>query len=82
MLYEWRVPYQSEPGDGEYALQAAEDEEGAEEAEPVVSQVFEWQLEDVPPANAAQVYLLRGPVGGTTQHKELHRKTPHVFNSI
>ena len=80
MLFESRVPHQSEPADGEDRLEAAVDEEGAEEAEPVVSQVFEWQLEDVPPANAAQVYLLGGAVGGTTQHQELHRRNTRHFN--
>ena len=73
-----KVQYQGESSDGEHLLEAAVDEEGAEEAQAVVPQVFERQLEDVSPADAAEVDLFGGAVGGATQHQELweaaHRK--------
>lgn len=40
-------------------------------AEAVVPHVLEGQLEDVPPANAAQVNLLGGPVGRAAQQQDL-----------
>lgn len=66
--------YQGEAADGEQHFEAAVDEEGAEHPEAVVPQVFERQLEDVSPADAAQVDLLRRPVGGAAQHQELRVK--------
>lgn len=65
------MQYQGESCDGEQHFQSAVDEKGAEQPQPVVSQVFEGQLEDVSPANAAKVNLLRRAIGRTTQHQEL-----------
>lgn len=40
--------------------------------------MFEGQLEDIPPADTAEIDLLRWAIGGAAQHKELwvkaHRK--------
>lgn len=64
-------PYQGESGDGEHRFEAAVDEERAEQPQAVVPQVFERQLEDVSPADAAEVDLLRRPVRGAAQRQEL-----------
>ena len=66
-----RSTHQGESGDGEEHLEAAVDEEGAQQAQAVVSQVFERQLEDVTPADTAKVDLFRGAVRRAAQHKEL-----------
>lgn len=63
--------YQGESGDSKQHFKAAVDEEGTEQSQAVVSQVFERQLEDVSPADTAKVDLLCRPVGSPTQHKEL-----------
>lgn len=63
--------YQGESGDGEQRFEAAVDEERAEEPQAVVPQVLERQLEDVSPADAAEVDLLRRPVRGAAQRQEL-----------
>lgn len=63
--------YQGESGDCKQYFKSAVDEEGAEQSQAVVSQVFERQLEDVSPADTAKVDLLCRAVGRTTQHKEL-----------
>lgn len=47
------MPYQYDPVDGEEHLKARVDKKGAEEAQAVVPQVLEGQLEDVAPTNAA-----------------------------
>lgn len=75
--------YQREPGDGKQHFKATVDEEGAEQSQAVVPQVFERQLEDVTPADAPQVDLLCRPVGGATQHKELSvasNSNPFILN--
>ena len=63
--------YQGESGDGKHGFKAAVDEEGAEQSQAEVSQVFERQLEDVSPADTAQVDLLRRSVRSAAQHQEL-----------
>lgn len=40
--------------------------------------MFEGQLEDVPPADAAEVDLLRRLVGGATQQEELWEEKKHI----
>ena len=66
-----KAPYQRESGERKQGLKAAVDEERAEQPQAVVPEVLERQLEDVSPADAAQVDLLGGPVGGAAQHQEL-----------
>lgn len=63
--------YQGESADSKQHFKAAVDEEGAEQSQPVVSQVFERQLEDVSPADTAKVDFLCRPIGSAAQHKEL-----------
>jgi len=65
------VQYQGKSADDKQNLQSTVDEKGAEQSQAVVPQVFEGQLEDVSPADAAKVDLLCWAVGGATQHKEL-----------
>lgn len=65
------IAHQYESFDGEEHLKAGVDKERAEQAQAVVTQVFEGQLEDVAPANAAQVNLLCGPIGSTTHSQKL-----------
>lgn len=60
------IAHQYESFDGEEHLKAGVDKERAEQAQAVVTQVFEGQLEDVAPAYAAQVNLLRGPIRSST----------------
>lgn len=66
--------HQYESLDGKEHLEAGVDEERAEQAQAVISQVFEGHLEDVAPADAAQVDLLRGPIGSPTHSQELAEK--------
>ena len=66
--------YQGESCDRKKLLEAAVDEEGAEQSQAVVSQVFERQLEDVSPADAAKVDLFSRAVGSAAQHEELVKK--------
>lgn len=65
------VLYQGKSRDSKQHFKAAVDEEGAEQSQAVISKVFERQLEDVSPANTAQVDFLRRAVGGSTERKEL-----------
>lgn len=65
------IAHQYESFDGEEHLKARVDKERAEQAQAVVTQVFEGQLEDVTPANAAQVNLLRGPIRSATHSQKL-----------
>ena len=44
--------------------------------------MFERQLEDVSPADAAEVDLLRRAVGGATQHKELWEAAQFNVNNF
>lgn len=69
--YPCERPYQDDAVNGEEHLKPRVDEEGAEQAQAVVPQVFEGQLEDVAPANAAEVNLLCGSVSSSTQHQKL-----------
>lgn len=64
-------PYQGESGDGKHHFEPTVDKERAEQPQPVVPQVFERQLEDVSPADAAEVDLLRRPVRCAAQRQEL-----------
>lgn len=64
--------YQAESGDGEEDFQSTVDKERAEKAQAVVPQMFERKLEDVSPANTAQIDLLCWAVRSTTQQKELN----------
>lgn len=70
--------YQGEPGDGEHHFEATVDKERAEQPQPVVPQVFERQLEDVSPADAAEVDLLRRSVRSAAQRQELWVKKTAV----
>lgn len=65
------IAHQYESFDGEEHLKAGVDEERAEQAQAIVTQVFEGQLEDVAPADAAQVNLLCGPIRSATHSQEL-----------
>lgn len=71
-----RSTHQGESGDCKEHFKAAVDEEGAEQAQAVVSQVFERQLKDVTPADTAKVNLFCRAVRRAAQHKELwvHQK--------
>lgn len=63
--------YQRKPSDGEQCFKATVEEEGTEQSETVIPQMFEGQLENVSPANASKVNLFCRPVGGATQGKKL-----------
>lgn len=63
--------YQGESGDCEQGFKATVDEERAEQPQTVVSEVFEGQLEDVSPADTAEIDLFGRAVGSTAQHQEL-----------
>lgn len=85
------VTDQGESGDCKDGFKAAVDEEGAEEAQAVVSEVLEWQLEDVSPADAAEIDLFGRAVGSAAQHKELGTRAvlfipddsePRVYGSL
>ena len=64
-------PYQYDPVNGEEHLEPGVEEEGDEQAEAVVSQVLEGQLEDVAPAYAPEVDFLCGSVSSSTHCQEL-----------
>lgn len=66
--------YQGETSAGKEHLEAAVDEEGHEVPQAEVAHVLEGQLEDVAPAHAAQVDLLRGPVRGAAQAQHLRTR--------
>lgn len=70
-------PYQGKSGDSEHHFEATVDKEWAEQPQPVVPQVLERQLEDVSPADAAEVDLLRRPVRSAAQRQELWVKRCH-----
>ena len=61
-------------------LKAGLDEESAEHPQAVITQVFEWHLEDVTPANTAQVNLLRGPICSTTHSQELGEREGDIMS--
>lgn len=63
--------YQGESSDGKQHFKSAVDEEGAEQSQAIVSQVLERQLEDISPADTAEVDLYCRAVGSATQHEEL-----------
>lgn len=69
--------YQGKSGDGKHHFKPTVDKEWAEQPQPVVPQVFERQLEDVSPADAAEVNLLRRPVRSAAQRQELCVKRSH-----
>lgn len=71
--------YQGESGDGKQGFKATVDEERAEQPQAVVSEVFEWQLEDVSPADTAKIDLLGRPVGSAAQQKELGATAVYLF---
>lgn len=72
-------PYQGESGDGKHHFEATVDKERAEQPQPVVPQVLERQLEDVSPADAAEVNLFCRPVRSAAQHQELWVKRRHQW---
>lgn len=74
--------YQGVSGDRKQGFKAAVDEERAEQPHTVVSEVFEGQLEDVSPANAAKINLFSWTIGSTAQHKELGATAFDLFQMI
>lgn len=71
--------YQGESGDGKQDFKATVDEERAEQPQAVVSEVFEGQLEDVSPADTAEIDLFGWPVGSTAQQEELGATAVYLF---
>ncbi len=65
------MQYQGESGDCKKNFKSTVDEERAQQSQAVISKVFERQLEDVSPANTAEVDLLCRAVGSTAQQEEL-----------
>lgn len=65
------VAHQYESSDSKVHLKARVDKERAEQAQAVVTEVFEGQLEDVAPTDAAKVNLLCGPIRSTTHSQKL-----------
>lgn len=76
------IAYQYESFDGEEHLKAGVDEERAKQAQAVVTQVFEGQLEDVAPADTAQVNLLRGPICSTTHSQKLGDRNMLLYKQL
>lgn len=71
LLYWATAQYQRKSGDYKQHFKSTVDEEGAEQSQAVVPQVFERQLEDVSPADTTKVDLFCRAVGSTAQHEEL-----------